>query len=86
MPRRAVANSGPRPIHLIRHEVYQETQSASFGGLGGRGHAGGRPPPLDYSMQGYRGTIYQQIKFVKGGMFENLAYPSENYHKNCEHT
>ncbi len=55
VPRRAVAKSGPRPIHLIRHEVYQESSPHM-------GHAH-PPPPLQYPQQGFRGT-YNIIIYV----------------------
>ena len=33
-------DSSPRPIYLIRHEVYQEKQGTGAGGRGHGGHGG----------------------------------------------
>ena len=65
VPRRAVAESGPRPIHLIRHEAYQENQSAL---VGGQGHSGPRlPPPLEFTQHGFRGKVFVSLLAVGGG-------------------
>ncbi len=59
VPRRVAAGCRPRPIHLIRHEVYQEKQG---GGGGGRGHSGtgscaAPPSSLDLGQQDMRGIV-----------------------------